>query len=204
MLPVDYIIDYDPFLRAAEAGCEANFASFLQRRLPSAWSEIYLAATARPTNLATLRVGTFEYLCDLYRELEATGEVAIDQTIENRVIAAFGTSALAGAQRVSGRMGENSANEHLLITERDSGHFIAHSVGGSTSVNVFSQERRLNRGWSAEGKVFRRMEQYCSTWPGTFCFARPIYTDSSSVPRWLEFGLLRQDRTLWVEVFDNH
>jgi hypothetical protein len=26
---------------------------------------------------------------------------------------------------------------------------------------------------------------------------------ASSVPRWLEFGLLKADQTLWVEVFDN-
>jgi hypothetical protein len=36
-----------------------------------------------------------------------------------------------------------------------------------------------------------------------FNFLRPVYADGSSVPRWLEFGLLKADQTLWVEVFDN-
>jgi hypothetical protein len=68
---------------------------------------------------------------------------------------------------------------------------------------VFSQERRLNRGWSPQGKLYRQMETYCYEQPGTFCFSRPVYADGSSVPRWLEFGLLKSDQTLWVEVFDN-
>jgi hypothetical protein len=29
-------------------------------------------------------------------------------------------------------------------------------------INLFSQARALNRGWSAEGKLFRRMEQHCA------------------------------------------
>jgi hypothetical protein len=201
MLPPLHAIDYDAFLQAAD--CEANLASFLQKNLPSAWSEIYLAATARPTNLTTFRVGTFAYICELYRELEASGEVAFDQTAENRVISVSGISALADAERASGRGNENPTSEHVLTTERDNGHFMAHSIGGSSEVNVFSQERRLKRGWSSQGKIFRRMERYCSAKRGTFCFARPIYTDGSSVPRWLEFGLLKPDRTLWVEVFNN-
>ena len=47
------------------------------------------------------------------------------------------------------------------------------------------------------------METYCYENPGTFCFSRPIYTDGSSVPRLLEFGVLKDDGNLWVEVFDN-
>lgn len=70
-------------------------------------------------------------------------------------------------------------------------------------MNVFSQERRLNRGWSSQGKAYRQMETYCNERPGTLCFSRPIYADSSSVPRWLEFGVLKDVQTLWVEVFAN-
>lgn len=47
------------------------------------------------------------------------------------------------------------------------------------------------------------MEKYCREQEGTFCFSRPIYCDGSNVPRWLEFGVLKSDGTLWVEVFDN-
>ena len=79
----------------------------------------------------------------------------------------------------------------------------SHCIGGGLDVNLFSQERRLNRGWSPQGKTYRQMETYCYEQPGTFCFSRPIYVDGSSVPRWLEFGLLKTDQTLWVETFEN-
>jgi len=70
-------------------------------------------------------------------------------------------------------------------------------------LNVFSQDRHLNRGWSSQGKTYREMERHCQDHPGTFCFSRPIYADGSSVPRWIEFGILKKDESLWVEVFDN-
>jgi hypothetical protein len=91
----------------------------------------------------------------------------------------------------------------ILGATRDKGHFIAHCMGGGLEVNVFSQDRKLNRGWSPQGKIYRQMEKYCQEHSGTFCFSRPIYADTSSVPRWLEFGVLKEDATLWVEVFDN-
>jgi len=81
---------------------------------------------------------------------------------------------------------------------------MAHSIGGGLDVNLFSQERQLNRGWSQQGKIYRQMEKYCYEQEGTFCFSRPVYADGSNVPRWLvEFGVLKTDATLWVEVFEN-
>jgi hypothetical protein len=47
------------------------------------------------------------------------------------------------------------------------------------------------------------MEIYRQGHPGTFCFSRAIYTDGSSVPQWIEFGIFKDDESLWVEVFDN-
>ena len=70
-------------------------------------------------------------------------------------------------------------------------------------MNVFSQARDLNRGLSDQGKVYRLMERYCCENAGTFCFSRPVYHDATSIPRWVEFGLLRDDGSLWVEVFEN-
>ena len=75
----------------------------------------------------------------------------------------------------------------------DKGHFIAHSIGGAVDgieMNVFVQRRDLNRGWSKEGKIFRVMETYCFMNPNTFCFNRPIYSDKTSKPSYLEYGLL--------------
>ena len=85
-------------------------------------------------------------------------------------------------------------------------HFIANSMGGAVDraeMNVFVQRRALNQGWSAQGKVYRRMENYCAEHPGTFCFSRPLYLDATARPTFVEFGLLSQIRGLWVACFDN-
>jgi hypothetical protein len=145
--------------------------------------------------MVRFRRRTFEYICDLYSELEATGEVPYDQTIEDRVMAVFGTSSRAeegrGANRIRGWVGPT---EEFVVTARDQGHFMAHCIAGGLDVNVFSQERHLNRGWSSPGEIYRQMENYCYEQSGTFCFSRPIYTDGSSVPRGLEFGCLKPIR----------
>ena len=68
--------------------------------------------------------------------------------------------------------------------------------------NVFIQRRSPNRGWSAEGKIYRAMERYCRDQAGTFCFSRPFYGDETSKPSFIEFGVLRAADDLWVQFFD--
>jgi hypothetical protein len=204
ILPSQYAVDYESLLAAARAECSVNLALSLQKHLPFQWRDLYVATVAHTTNIVRFQFRTFEYICDLYSQLELTGEVPYDQTIADRVVAVLGTS--AGAEEVHdiSRIRDWARpTDELLGTERDRGHFMAHCIGGGLDVNVFSQERRLNRGWSPQGKIYRQMETYCYEQPGTFCFSRPVYADGSSVPRWLEFGLLKTDQTLWVEVFDN-
>lgn len=204
LFPARQTVDYEALLSAARIESTANLGLILQERLPAIWGDRYQASVGHRTNLVRFRSRSFEYLYDLYSELEVTGEVPYDQTIEDRVVGVLGTSMSAeSGGDLGGRRGWLEPCENLLETERDKGHFMARCIGGGLEVNVFSQDRRLNRGWSPQGKLYRQMETYCFEQPGTFCFSRPIYADGSSVPRWLEFGLLRSDQTLWVEVFDN-
>lgn len=72
----------------------------------------------------------------------------------------------------------------------DVGHFAAHASGGPSDMNVFPQDRALNRGWSDEGRVYRWMERYVASHPRTFYFSRPVYLDATSVPKYLEYGIL--------------
>ncbi len=196
-------INYAKILRAARSDSAGSVASFLLEKLPFAWRKAYVKAAARPVNLVRFQVGTFAYICDLYSRLESTGEVAYDQTVADRVVVAYGTSCSAGEKRNASRTEDFPGSTEAFVAERDNGHFIAHCIGGGLDVNVFSQDRRLNRGRSAQGKIYRQMERYCHEQPGTFCFSRPMYADGSGIPRWLEFGLLKADQTLWVEIFDN-
>jgi len=203
MFPSRNALDYEAVLSAATEG-SANLVLFLQETLPSLWREAYLRAVTHQPNLVYLRLGSFEYICDIYSDLEAKGEVAYDQTVQDRVVVAFGFSGATEAQNARRTPRWINPNEQLAVTERDHGHLIAHCIGGTVlGLNVFSQDRQLNRGQSAQGKIYRQMERYCLEQPGTFCFSHPIYADGSNVPLWLEFGVLKTDGTLWVETFNN-
>lgn len=191
-------------LSRARSEGSADITLFLQESLSLSWCDAYAKAGAHQANLLRFRVGGFEYICDVYSDLEANGEVAYDQTVQDRVVAAFGISGATQPRKTRRSSRWIDPSEQAAITERDHGHLIAHCIGGSgLGLNVFSQDRKLNRGRSEQGKLYRQMERYCQEQPGTFCFSRPIYVDGSSVPRWLEFGLLKNDQTLWVEVFEN-
>ena len=89
MLPLHRLIDYESLLSALPDG--ANAVQFLRDELPFRWRDLYVSSRAHPTNLVHFRFRTFEYICDLYSELEATGGVPYDQRIENRVVAVIGT-----------------------------------------------------------------------------------------------------------------
>ena len=202
MLPSSHVIDYQVALSAVKRRDGANMALLLRKHLPSMWREVYLNTITHEPNLVRFRRRTFEYICDLYSQLEATGSVPYEQTIADRVIGVFGASSRAPGTR-NEKCARIELSEELEGMQRDDGHFMARSIGGGLDINLFSQDRLLNRGWSSEGKIYRRMEKYCREQEGTFCFSRPIYADGSNVPRWLEFGVLKNEETLWVEVFDN-
>jgi len=101
VLPLQHVIDYEALLSALADG--SNATQFLREELPFRWRDLYVSSVARPTNLVRFQFRTFEYICDLYSELEATGEVPYDQTIEDRVVAVIGTSARAGERRDASR-----------------------------------------------------------------------------------------------------
>jgi hypothetical protein len=84
----------------------------------------------------------------------------------------------------------------------DIGHFLPHSAGGPIDINFFIQERRLNRGWSEQGKRYRWLENMVFSHPGTFFFVRPVYGDLSPVPIYLEWGALL-DESLLAELSED-
>ncbi len=199
-----YGINYSRLCRSARTEGISSLVRFLREHLPVKWIEVYSVTASHVVNVVKLKRGTFEYYCDLYSGLEELGEVPFDQRLRDRVIGVLGTSApRRGPRRGSLQNGCLDLPEELAHSPRDKGHFIAHSIGGGLDVNVFLQDRRLNRGLSEAGKLYREMEKYCLMNPGTFCFSRPIYADTASVPHWLEFGLIKQDGSHWVEVFEN-
>src|SRR6266481_3254744 len=123
MLPPQYKIDYDLLLSSARLESGTNIPLFLQEQLPFKWRDAYVATIPRPTNIARFRLRTFEYICDLYSEMEILGEVPFDQTIEDRVIAVLGTSAREEERRDSSRIRRwVGPTDELLGAYRDKGH----------------------------------------------------------------------------------
>lgn len=200
-----FAIEYDVILHECGEEDAEGVAAYLMEALPDEWCDAYRRMTPTPTNVFQVSDHGFQFLFDLACELVHKGEVAEEEAVEDRVVAAFGLSQAASHGRDASRM-RGFLGGGLEPTEAgptDKGHFIGHAQGGGLDINLFPQLRDVNRGWSERGKVYREMERYCAEHPGTFCFSRPIYADGSWRPTAIEYGVLTGPRTLWVERFEN-
>jgi len=199
------VILYDKLLSSVEDSNTEALIHFLSAELPGLWIEEYQEMTPRPTQVVAATFNGFQYLFDYYSILDANGGiVAHSRSGEDRLVAVFGRSGAPQSGRDRSRMrGWCGPTEKSFGSTWDKGHFIAHSMGGGLAINIFQQRRQTNRGWSEAGRLYRSMEKYCSTNPGTFCFSRPFYVDLSGCPSAIEFGLLRENGGLWVEYFEN-
>jgi hypothetical protein len=200
-------MNYHPIMAEAAALGVADVTGFLREELPRRWMTDYKEATPRPTNVLSIELGTFFYMFDFVTELEAEGVLEPGPIREDRLVAGYGFSTAKVGGRDAGRMrGWVGPTEKYLGAGPDKGHVFGRALGGRVDgleINLFSQARALNRGWSEEGKLFRRMEQHCATRPGTFCYFRPRYPDSLACPASVEFGVLLPEGKLWVEEFEN-
>lgn len=191
---------YPEILCAAKASGE-DIAAFLREVLPYCWKDRYIAMTDRPSEILVFAYETFDYIFDVYQQVELCDRAGSNLPVEARLIAAIGTSKPKRTRRDDGRL------RRLTVTPMpgpdskwDRGHFIAHSIGGTVDgneANVFLQLRSINRG------RYRIMENYCRKNAGVTCFSRPIYTDTSAHPTQIEFGVLQTNGELWVEVHPN-
>lgn len=182
-------------------------AEYLVEVLPEEWCDLYRRLNPEPSNIYEFFVDDqkrFKYLFDLSTELVQQGGQLSENAVTDRVVAVYGRSYAHTEKRDASRMRGFLGGPLIAEGSRfDKGHFIGHAMGGGLDVNLFPQRPEVNRGWSERGKVYRAMERYCAKHPGTFCFFRPIYCDRSWHPCLIEYGVLKQDGELWVEVFDN-
>jgi hypothetical protein len=129
---------------------------------------------------------------------------------DERVVAAYGISTRPEKPRELSRIRrfpDVSIGVNRVMGDQafpvDRGHFISHAAGGELDINLFPQRRDLNRGWSEEGKLYRKMERTAAHHPGTFHFHRARYDDDTWIPNTLQYGVLREDDTWWIEEFAN-
>lgn len=153
--------------------------------------------------------------CDEYRTQSPSHrliEIFMDTAIfvfdqhdeRERVVLAYGVSSPPTDLRDAGRMRRfpdvNVGVRASLGRDAspfDRGHLLSHASGGELDINLFPHERALNRGWSVQGKQFRRLESLAADVPGTFHYHRPIYEDRTWIPSELDYGVLCQD-TSWM------
>lgn len=193
-------IKYSVILDSAKVA-EVSVSDYLRRELPSHWCHAYFSMSERPTDLIIFTYGTFDYLFDAYQPRERYDPLSNVPPIEARLIAAIGVSKPKRSCRDDSRLrGLTLSTMPDVNGLWDRGHFIGHSIGGTVDgneANVFLQLRSMNRG------KYRKMEAYCFKNPGVTCFSRPIYDDVSAHPASVEFGILKADGELWIEVIPN-
>jgi hypothetical protein len=194
----EYVVDYQQVVQNSPTAEYKELADYLQDVLSKEWILQYKKMTKIQTYIDEINLD-FTFLFDSqYNSIE-------DDFVEDRVVVTYGFSKKSEVKRDSSRMAGylKGAAWDWSDKDTDKGHFIGHSLGGSLDQNLFPQKKDINRGHSERGKVYRKMESYCADNEGTFCFSRPIYCDFSTRPFVLEYGVLKQDGTLWVELFDN-
>jgi hypothetical protein len=204
-------VDYARVMEKSASYVGEQLIAWLSEELAHTFQDAYLEMTPKMMDLACIQQGPFEYTFDDYTMLEAKGLVPYHPTMESRLVAAIGRSAPRKPKRDDFRLRNwsgPSLDKGGYGPGWDRGHFIAYCMGGVVErfeLNVFVQRRSLNRGWKTHpgGKRYRKMESYCAANLNTFCFSRPIYYDETAKPTFIEFGVLKSDRELWVESFDN-
>jgi hypothetical protein len=202
-----HVAEYQSLVQSSAGLAGEELISFWADELPFFCRDAYLALTRRPTEILRLPYGAFDYIFDCYQGSEEEREILGSDWAEGRLVVACGRSKPEPRKRDDYRLaGWVGPTNKVFGAAWDKGHFIGHSLGGAVDrfeANVFIQRRDLNRGWSEEGKLFRKMEEYCVQNPNTFCFARPLYVDASYRPAFLDFGVLTKEGPLWVNRFDN-
>ena len=193
-------IDYQSLVPRA-SNDYAKAAACLAAELPVLWLDAYAAGCEHEPNVLQVDIDGFEHLFDFTSD--PSRPEALDAP-EDRLVGVFGLSHPPDDHRDASRIrGFVGGRLHTVNGPADKGHFIAHSAGGGLDINLFPQRPELNRGHSADGRIFRRMERFAAYNPGTFVFARPIYTTQSWTPCELEYGLLMPELAIWVERFTN-
>ena len=177
------------------------------------WEDAYQRMKGREIDWLSVNSKGFEFFIDMgYVDLDENDKMIDYQNERATVFVGFSKPSVNHRKRNINRL-SNYRKRHIeewTDKETDTGHFIAHTIWDITDdvevdleFNLFPQKRALNQGHSEEGKLYRKMEQYCADNHSVFLFVRPIYGDSSDRPFIIEYGILKPDLSLWIEQFTN-
>jgi hypothetical protein len=175
-------------------------------QVSSLWTNEYVEAFPKHGEITLQNFQGYSFLIDhIWPDVQQ--EDINNELPETRVIGFFGISNTNidanNRKRMKAGWGKTSIAFSEFGASYDKGHFIAHGFGGPVDVNIFPQRRDVNRGWSEEGKRFRKMERFVAANPGTLVFSRPIYNDLTICPHHLEYGYFDEELNLFVKDFTN-
>ena len=192
---VDLSLEYENFLAQIDnVLLPAQIVDFADAKLSYEWIDKYDLQCEKACSVLSIVVNGYTYLWDEKYE---------------RVVAVYGISPNINKKlplREKSRIAYYFRNFIKRLQHEsalDTGHFIAHSLGGGLDMNLFPQNRAVNQGRSAEGSLYRKMERCAAKNAGTFVFSRPIYFDDTWNPLFLEYGVIKTDGSLWTHIFDN-
>jgi len=198
VISVENRLDYQ-LITAGYSLTVDRWDAFVRERLVDEWLGAYTAMSTWRTEVLGITQGALVYLFDAAPTLKPVTDLPAD----DRVVAVWGHSQQAANPRDRARLTGFLANPSAWSRARlDRGHLVAHAAGGGLDLNLFPQAMNLNRGRSAQGRVWRKMEAYLARNPGTPLFVRPIYVGPSWRPAALDYGLLNGGE-LWSERFVN-
>ncbi len=183
-------IDYDtPYSCVKSESKERNFELLIANYFSKIWLDEYARITQTSNEILEFSDGHYQCLFDYNYE---------------RVVCFFGVSQPATNVREKKRQSGFIPGFTKHYPGKDRGHFLSHCQGGGMDVNFFPQNKEINRGWSDAGKIYRKMERFCSVNPGIFCFSRPLYHTGNVtwVPQQIEYGIIAHEQ-YHVVVFPN-
>jgi hypothetical protein len=198
-------IDYEALLPSAEHRQLDAAVAVLKEEIPYAWFDRYARLTPHPTNVSRIDVEGFEYLFDAPEELVRAGSLAAADAVQDRLVGAHGLSRSEkeAREKSAARLADAPRGPAEVVdggeAPYDRGHMMAHSIGGGLDLNLVPQLASVNR-WG----LWRRMERYCQQQPGSYVFCCPVYFGPSGHPAFIEYGVLKPDCSLWLNVFRNY
>ena len=200
-----YHINYQELFEQIRMDFPTSVWSSLIRVVDSLWIDHYEKMIHGRANIYQFEADPgFITLFDIASERENSINSTGYKETEDRVVAVSGCSQIPIHKRDINRQRGFLGPTHKVFPDGyDKGHYIAHSMGGGMDVNLFPQNKRLNRGWSEAGKRYCSMEKYCAKHTGTGFFIRPLYSDTTWKPAMLEVGVLKKSGDLWIDQFDN-
>jgi hypothetical protein len=192
------MIDYE-MLAAEHAATGATWDTFVRVALVDGWVAGYEATTDWRTEILEIKRGELTFLFD-------AGPTLLDRRRnggDDRVVAVWGRSMTPVRRRDRARLAGFLPNPLFWSgIHRDRGHFVAHTAGGETDLNLFPQATGLNRGRTEPGRRWREMERYAARNPGTPLLVRPLYDADSWTPADLDYAILTS-QGLQFERFSN-